>query len=56
MITSSNKAQSSTLAAIGPRKSIVASIDMAPVYGTSPHVGFNPTMPLQEDGTRMEPP
>src|SRR5665213_469252 len=27
-----------------------------PVNGTSPHVGFSPTMPQNADGTRMDPP
>ena len=54
--TSSNKAQSVTVRAIGPRWSHVISMGTPPVYGTSPHVGFRPTMPHHEDGMRIDPP
>ena len=55
-LTSNIRAQSWTVRAIGPRWSSVGSIDIAPVYGTRPQVGFKPTDPFQHDGIRMEPP
>ena len=35
---------------------MVISIGKMPVNGTSPQVGFSPTMPQNAEGTRMEPP
>ena len=54
--TSSNSAQSWTLRAIGPKWSIDVASDTAPEYGTRLKVGFRPTMPHQDAGTRIEPP
>jgi hypothetical protein len=49
-------ALSATLRVIGPAWSIVTSMLMMPVYGTSPWVGFIPTMPQNAPGMRIEPP
>ena len=35
---------------------MVISIGKMPVNGTSPQVGFRPTIPQNAEGTRMEPP
>src|SRR6185295_18439959 len=55
-MTSSMSALSATLRVIGPAWSIVTSMLMMPVYGTSPCVGFIPTMPQNAPGMRIEPP
>lgn len=41
---------------IGPAWSRIGSKLAIPVYGTSPVVGFRPTIPLQQLGRRIEPP
>src|SRR5262245_33196636 len=55
-ITSSSNAASDTLAVIGPVWSSVPSIGNIPVYGTSPNVGFSPTMPDHDAGSLIDPP
>ena len=54
--TSRRREQSVTVLAMGPRWSTVGSMLEAPVYGTSPHVGFRPTIPVKLAGIRTDPP
>ena len=56
VMTPSAIATSDTLRAIGPPVSKLNASGMMPLRLRSPCVGFSPTMPLDVDGPRMEPP
>jgi hypothetical protein len=51
----SSPAMSETLRAIGPPVSRLRPNGMIPLRLARPVVGFSPTMPLTEDGARIEP-
>ncbi len=55
-IASSNSAASATVRASGPCVSRNGQVGITPVRGTSPNVGFIPTMPQNCAGIRLEPP
>src|SRR5260221_3279357 len=55
-IASSSRAQSSAVLASGPTVSSDGDIGNTPYRLTSPNVGFRPTTPLTEAGTRIDPP
>src|SRR4051812_2202786 len=54
--TSKPSTQSATVRAIGPQWSSVSVFGWIPAVSTSPNVGFRPTMPQADAGTRTEPP
>src|SRR2546426_866840 len=55
-ITLSTIAASSTVLVIGPTWSIVQASVVTPRLLTNPYVGFRPTIPLKQEGTRIDPP